>query len=70
MKILRFKGNEQEWTIPLRELSKELRSTLRMKSREFIQLLNQIDDRDFLSKVASVNIMTLERIFTAADAEQ
>ncbi len=70
MKILRFKGGEQEWTIPLRELSKELRQTLRLKSHEFIKLLNNVDDSNFVCKSMSGNIITLERIFAAADAKQ
>jgi hypothetical protein len=70
MKILRFKGGEQEWTIPLRELSKELRQTLRLKSHEFIKLLNKVDDLNFVCKNRSGNIITLERIFSAADAKQ
>jgi hypothetical protein len=70
MKILRFKGAVQEWTIPLRELSNELKLTLRLKSHEFIKMLNDIDDREFRNKAASINITTLERIFTAADAKQ
>lgn len=69
MKILRFKGGEQEWTIPLRELSKELRQTLRLKSHEFIKILNRVDDLNFVCESMSGNIIMLERIFAGADAK-
>jgi len=70
MKILRFRGAVQEWTIPLRELSNELKQTLRLKSHEFIKMLNDIDERELRYKASSINLTTLERIFTAADAKQ
>lgn len=70
MKILRFKGNEQEWTIPLMELSDELKRNLRLKSMEFINLLNQIDDAELRSSVAGANVITLDRIFKAPAAQR
>lgn len=70
MKIIRFKGNVPEWTIPMMELSKELRLYLRSESMEFIKLLNKVDDTEFLTPTAAANVKTLERIFTAADAQQ
>lgn len=70
MKVLRFKGAVQEWTIPLKELSKELRLTLRLKSSEFIKILEEIDDKTFVSKVTADNTKILERIFNAADAKR
>jgi hypothetical protein len=70
MKILRFKGNEQEWTIPLMELSDELKRNLRLKSMEFINLLNQVDDAETRSSVASADVITLDRIFKAPAAQQ
>lgn len=70
MKVLRFKGAVQEWTIPLKELSADLRLTLRLKSSEFIEILEEVDDRSFVNKVTADNTKILERIFNAADAQQ
>jgi hypothetical protein len=68
MKVLRFKGAVQEWTIPLKELSKGLRLTLRLKSSELTKVLVEIDVQCFDSTANDTRV--LERIFNAAEAKQ
>lgn len=70
MKITRFEGDVPERTIPLMGLSKEVRLDLRSESVEFNKLLNKVDDTEFLTPTAAADIKTLDRIFTAVDAQQ
>ncbi len=71
MRVLRFHNNVPEWTVPLDELSDDLRRMLNLQWREFIHGLDSLsvhEPRDVSNPVAGSCVEMLERIFFGPDA--
>ncbi len=68
MKVLKFKCGQSEWTVPLDELSVDMKRMLQMQWREFINELGDVDRNSVGDRIDPGVIATLETIFEAADA--
>lgn len=68
MKVLRFHGSKQEWSVPLPELSADMKRMLALQWREFV---NEIVDREKCLMAGATQakvIASLERLFGTADS--
>ena len=63
MKVLRFKFNKPEWSVPLDEVSKDIRRMLWIQWREFIHELEDLEEPYIVSDADPALIARLERLF-------
>jgi hypothetical protein len=68
MKVLRFKCGMPEWSVPLDELSADMKRMLQMQWREFINELGDVDESNIVGKVDPAVIAILERLFASGDS--
>jgi hypothetical protein len=64
MKSLRFNAGNCEWSVPLDELSSDMKMMLELQYYKFLEALSEIDENRFAKP--SFTAM-LERIFIAID---
>ena len=67
MKVLGFKCGKPEWSVPLNELSTDMKRMLQVQWREFINELGDVDGSTIVGHVDPAVIALLERLYSPAD---